>query len=1290
MWIVSRMKFPVLVMLAVGLDTCLAAPVNDLRVNAAPISTGHRLAASLFESTVEADEPIPPPYNAATWQNSVWFAWTAPAQGGWHQVETTAVSAAVWRQGDGGAMEPIHALRTLPSGKLLSFTSVAAARYLIALSSEEPGYSYHPVYLKITPAPAPPVTVSALTIFPRTVDSATEARDVRVTVTLLHGALPPYSVLPVLLPPASRRPVFDPEPIFAGWEPETLATGAGLSTFTKWIRLPFGATPGIWQGGAAALSAGFGGQLDFGPGLTFPVPGAVDTLTVVNSGVPDTTPPELISAVVSRRLFNPSVEPSASGLLTLTFRDPAGIAPFPYDGIRFIDPATKGAMELEDWTEERLGQDLILKASFSPQAYQGPGAYPLEITVADTLGNTLHTRSTAPAFPGTFIGTVEVTGPPRAGISDVVFSPGPIDVTTVEATVTASFRLRGANALSTGLITLSDRAGHEFPSLFSVNSRAGGSVEDHLQTVTFVIPPGAMPGPWRMEASPPELYQFVDGNGNPAPPPASLQVVNHGNPDVAIPLLTAVSLPPAILDLTTNNNPVVFSLSCALADPAGVMPPQASFLDPRDPPGSYNGITLQQLDPFPDADLHLTGGTLTQGTWTAHGMLPDDNLPSGRYPIRLRLADRLGNASQAETSDLNAPGAGSTFLTVINFAEPSFTATFLPATVDVSNGPASVEVFVEVTAPGGGSFVTGFLNNRGPHPGESLHGTLNFERISGTAHAGRWRATTSILRGAVPGLLPLHVSISQKGPDLNLSEADTALTIVNTGPVDVLPPVLTSLLINPSPVDLRQGRQQITVTVEAADDLSGIETNSQVSGPGIHMTLSDENRISGSRTHGIWRQTFFMDPTGGSGTGPVALYLADPMGNSKQYNSTTADFPGPFRGEFAILNVAAPELLELSLTPSTVDVTSSDQTVHIAFRAKVAGGFDNAYCYQPNPDWLNLGYGMSTKDNTFSRTSGTETEGRWEGDIVIPRGTPAGSLSFRHVIFGQSGPGKTFDAGDFIWENPATALRKFILTVVNQGTTDTTAPQIDSFTSTPGKAPGFSGNGWLDCLLEVSDNLAGVDAITGPDFGRATLITTAGVPRWTLRARVHAGENEIALTTIDRLGNHTLTHRTVTVPPVPQAYRAWLRDHGLPDSTPPLADSDSDGIPDLLECAFGTSPASNSGFNQQRYQAAAPDAATGSAIEPARFYGLPRILRNGQGRLEAGWWQPVAPNLLGMNYIPEISVDLEHWTPVQSPPLKIDPGSLNGRVWTTVEDDGPAAAAAKWMRVRVELLPGAR
>ena len=189
----------------------------------------------------------------------------------------------------------------------------------------------------------------------------------------------------------------------------------------------------------------------------------------------------------------------------------------------------------------------------------------------------------------------------------------------------------------------------------------------------------------------------------------------------------------------------------------------------------------------------------------------------------------------------------------------------------------------------------------------------------------------------------------------------------------------------------------------------------------------------------------------------------------------------------------------------------------------------------------------------------------------------------------------------------------------------------------------------------------------------------------------HAGENILKFQLHDRNDNAITVIRMVQVPAAPQAYRVWLVRHSLPESTNPLADSDHDGIPDLLECAFGMNPSTFPyASNNHEFEALPLDLNDRWAAN-FTYHGLPRIRRNLDGRLEAGWWEPARADLIGMTYIPEVSTDMVLWTPVLSPITRLEPSlSSHSRLWSTVTEDGPAGAAAKWMRVRVALLPGTR
>ena len=334
-----------------------------------------------------------------------------------------------------------------------------------------------------------------------------------------------------------------------------------------------------------------------------------------------------------------------------------------------------------------------------------------------------------------------------------------------------------------------------------------------------------------------------------------------------------------------------------------------------------------------------------------------------------------------------------------------------PASVDVTNAAARVTVTVHVTDDTGINMVQVQLHTA--NGSGQLEGSAGV-KISGNLHDGWWRSTIDIHPGTSPGEMqprvyatdgfkrttslrttPIHVTVSDANPDTGRPQL-TLLAPLGTDPVDV-----------------RSGPVDVTVSVHATDDRSGLDRldlcleRPETSDFVPVVCKEAVPRSSGTNLDGIWTIALQIPKGAAGGDWNVAAYVTDYSGLPgeswmgpdayRQYDprfttEKAVAFPDG-AGRVTVIGAAdsTPAWADsMTVTPSEVDTFTNDAVIHVIVHALDATGegltrVDSVLvphlpsAGQPSFDSLQL-----------TRTAGTSVDGIWEGDLTLFHGTPSG------------------------------------------------------------------------------------------------------------------------------------------------------------------------------------------------------------------------------------------------------------------------------------------------------------
>jgi hypothetical protein len=251
---------------------------------------------------------------------------------------------------------------------------------------------------------------------------------------------------------------------------------------------------------------------------------------------------------------------------------------------------------------------------------------------------------------------------------------------------------------------------------------------------------------------------------------------------------------------------------------------------------------------------------------------------------------------------------------------------------------------------------------------------------------------------------------SLKAPKLETSGFPNSIEVEGLAPATA-PPVIESLSITPSAVNTTISAQTVTATAHITDSGgAGIQgallalfspSRHQQVEPGLHL-------VSGTNTNGIYEGTLVIPEGSETEAWQARMRAIDIQGNETDLEAPeleTLGFPNSIEVEGLAAATEPPVLESLSISPSSVDTTSASATVtataHITDNGPGVSGallalFSPARHQQVEP-------GMHLM-------LGTNTNGIYEGTLVIPEGSEPGAWKARMRILDIQGHETSLEA----------------------------------------------------------------------------------------------------------------------------------------------------------------------------------------------------------------------------------------------------------------------------------------
>jgi hypothetical protein len=339
-----------------------------------------------------------------------------------------------------------------------------------------------------------------------------------------------------------------------------------------------------------------------------------------------------------------------------------------------------------------------------------------------------------------------------------------------------------------------------------------------------------------------------------------------------------------------------------------------------------------------------------------------------------------------------------------------------PATVDVSAGDADVTVRVHATDDTGVEDVQVQLASS---DGDVYVDVPPLMLTTGGQRDGWWQTTATVPRWTRPASLTPTVIVRDR---LDRSQYDTSsparLQVLDDNPDTTGPRLELRAPLNPDPIDVRTEGADVEVSVRGTDALSGVgRVDLCLSRPGdlgYEATICREDvpRTSGTARDGVWTTVLRIPRGAPSGQWNVWTTADDRGHNSSRWLGPDAyrgwvehrwccGSTNPFPDGAGALTVIGAEdhtaawTDDVTVTPTEVDTLPADATTHVRVRAQDAAGegvtqvtsvlvSDSTLATAPQFDQVDL-----------TLTSGDLVDGIWEGDLVLPQGTPPGTY---HVL----------------------------------------------------------------------------------------------------------------------------------------------------------------------------------------------------------------------------------------------------------------------------------------------------
>ena len=295
---------------------------------------------------------------------------------------------------------------------------------------------------------------------------------------------------------------------------------------------------------------------------------------------------------------------------------------------------------------------------------------------------------------------------------------------------------------------------------------------------------------------------------------------------------------------------------------------------------------------------------------------------------------------------------------------------------------------------------------------------------------------------------------------------------VQTQVQDIIPPNLIELSFSPTSIDVSAGSQAITVNARITDALAGYQSGSvhfrSPSGQQLRFgDLGTNQRISGDAFDGNYQTTVTLQQFSEAGTWMLNVFVIDAVGNSRFLTDTELAILG-FPTQLEVTggpDLAPSELLELSFSPASIDVSTGSQIVTLNARIRDAlSGYQSGSLHFRSPSGQQLRFGDL---GTNQRISGDVFDGNYQTTVTFQQFSEAGTWKLNVFIIDVVGNSRFLTDTDLTNLGFATELQ------VISTPDDTTAPQLVELSFGPTSTDVSAGPQTVTVNARVTDAPAG-------------------------------------------------------------------------------------------------------------------------------------------------------------------------------------------------------------------------